>query len=80
MHVNSDKICLNEMQDLHIAAAVFDVGRFAQSPSPKMFGYLTCCNVYLSTSRYPVLSVIGTLEFCRTSGADMGGVMWRKSY
>lgn len=65
---------------LQMAAAVLDVGRFVQSPKPNILGYVTCCNVCLSTARYPVLSTIGVLEFFRMSGADMGGVTWRKSY
>ena len=64
-----------ESKHLQIAAAVFDVGRFVQSPIPKILGYVTCSKVYLSTARYPVSSTIGDLERLSTSGADMGGVI-----
>ena len=54
------------------AAAVLDVGAVAQSPSAKMFLYLTCCSVCLSTATKFESSTSG--QFHRTEGVDIGGV------
>ena len=63
---------------LPTAAAVFEVGTFTQSPTPKTFGNLVDWRVFWSTSNQPVasanlLSLIGI-------GAIIGGVMWSISY
>ena len=63
-----------------MAAIVLDVGKLVQSPIPKIFGYFLCCRFSLSRSKNPATSTIDDLEFFNTSGADIGGVTWIKSY
>lgn len=64
---------------LPTAAAVFEVGKFVQSPIPKMFLYLVCCNVSLFTLRNPAPSTNEGHVFS-TAGAPIGGVTWSNSY
>ena len=65
---------------LPIAAPVFAVGKFAQSPRANTFLYLTCCIVSPSTLTNPAASTKSDAFNRKHSGVVIGGATWRISY
>lgn len=67
------------MNELPMAAMVFEFGVEEQSPSAKTFGYLICCNVDLLTSTKPA-SLVRSFASSKTCGTLWGGTACRIEY